>query len=125
MLDLNKAVDVCAKLLPMFENEGIKVIRLGLMAGEEIRENNVYGPYHSSFRELVESKIYYDKIKENLKDKKYSDIVIHCSKNLTSKIIGNKKHNIEQLKKEYSLNSVKVINEDTEDFYITGDIYGN
>ena len=115
---LDKAVDVCSKLLNMFEDNGIKVIRLGLMAGEEINENNVYGPYHSSFRELTESKIYYDKIKEQIKALGYKDVVISCKNKLTSKIIGNRRRNIVKLKNELELNSIVVVNEDVDEFVI-------
>ena len=122
---LDKAVDICAVLLSRFEKNDIKVIRLGLMAGEEINEKNVYGPYHSSFRELVENKIYYKKIKELLKENKNKDVVIYCKKELTSKITGNKKNNLIKLKDEFNLNSIKVRNVNTKDFYISGEIYGN
>ncbi len=117
---LEKAVEICAKLLKMFEEKGIKVIRLGLMAGEEINENNVYGPYHSSFRELVESKIYYDEIAKLLKDCEWENIIIYCSKNITSKIVGNKRQNVTKLKKEFNLNSLEVRNKDMDGYYLEG-----
>ena len=115
---VDEAVEICAKLLTMFEENNIKVIRLGLMAGEEINEKNVFGPYHSSFRELTESKIYYDKIKEQLKEVDYKDVVISCKNTLTSKIIGNRRKNLINLKNEFKLNSIAVINEDIDDFVI-------
>lgn len=118
---LEKAVEISAKLLLKFEKAEINVIRIGLMAGEDINEKNVYGPYHSSFRELVESYIYFNKIQKQISNINSKNIVITCNKKLTSKIVGNKKQNIIKLTEEFKLNSLKVVNENIDDYYITGE----
>lgn len=115
---LEKATEICAKLLQKFESNKIKVIRLGLMSGEDINEKNVFGPYHSSFRELVESHIYLEKIRNDLNDIISKRIIIYCNKKATSKIIGNKKSNIIKLKNEFNLESIKIINKEIDDFFI-------
>ena len=118
---LDEAVEISAKLLLKFQNANIDVIRIGLMAGEDINEKNVYGPYHSSFRELVESYIYYNKIKDDILKLNTDSIVIKCNKKLVSKIIGNKKANIKKLKEEFNLKSLKVLESDISEYIITDD----
>lgn len=53
---LEETVDLCAALLDLFEDAGIRVIRLGLHAGGDVEENRLAGPYHPALRELCESR---------------------------------------------------------------------
>ena len=53
---LEEAVALCARLLPLFEEAGVRVIRVGLHAQEDVERRRVAGPYHPAFRELVESR---------------------------------------------------------------------
>ena len=115
---LDKAVKVCAKLLLKFRENNINVIRIGLMAGEDINEKKVYGPYHSSFRELVESYLYYEKIKNDISELTSKNIIIYCNPKNVSKITGNKKSNIIKLTEEFNLESLKVVSFDTDDYII-------
>ncbi len=92
---LENSVNLCAKLLKMFHDNGVKVIRLGLHSGGGVDENFVAGIFHPAFRELCESKIYYDTVIENLKDKGKYDIFVKASE--LSKMIGQKKSNITKL----------------------------
>ena len=107
---IDDAVDLCAVLIKMFEEKDIPVIRLGLMAGEDINENKVFGPYHSSFRELTESRIIYTEISEFLKENPHNGKVleIFSNKRFVSKIVGNKRSNIEKIMKEFKLSDVKI-----------------
>lgn len=41
---------------PLFEEAGVRVIRVGLHAQEDVERRRVAGPYHPAFRELVESR---------------------------------------------------------------------
>ncbi len=119
---LEEAVRISANILKKFNNNGIDVIRIGLMAGEDINEKNVYGPYHSSFRELVESFLYYEKLSKEISELPYKKIRIVCEKRETSKIIGNKKCNIKKLIQELKLNSLQVVNDDITGYIIEEDI---
>ena len=92
------ATELCAKLLLMFHNENIKVIRLGLHSGGNVEEGFVAGAYHPAFRELCESKIYLDKAVEYIKKNSLSGtVIISVPKGETSKMTGQKRHNIEVL----------------------------
>lgn len=108
--NIEEAVSLCAVLLKMFEENNIPVIRLGLMAGEDINENKVFGPYHSSFRELTESHIIYTEIAEFLSKNPHNGKVLEVfsNKKFVSKIVGNKRSNIEKIMKEFCLSDIKI-----------------
>lgn len=89
-LNVEESVELCARLVPMFENAGIKIIRLGLHSGKDIKENMLAGGFHDSFGELVKSRILVNKILE-LPPADYQ-VFVH-PKSL-SKLKGNNKRNI-------------------------------
>lgn len=110
---LDSAVELSKKLLLKFEAYNICVIRIGLQSTDEICENGsvVAGPVHSSFRELVESSIFYDKIADaiktgtqNNKDTK----TIFVNPRDISKAVGNKKRNIIKIKQEFDAD-IKIV----------------
>lgn len=72
----------CAKLLELFGNAGINVIKLGLHSSETVEQDMIGGAYHPAFRELCEGYIYLQKIREKLKD---------CDKNRTYEVFVNEK----------------------------------
>ena len=52
---LDHAVTLCKKLKEIYDENNIKIIRLGLlMSDDEAKNNYLSGPYHPRFRELVE-----------------------------------------------------------------------
>lgn len=55
---LDDAVRLCAKLVPMFEQSGVPVIRLGLHPGKTLKQSFIAGPFHPAIRELVDGAIY-------------------------------------------------------------------
>ena len=105
---LDGAVLLSKKLLLMFENAGIDVIRIGLQPTEDISTDAsvVAGPFHSSFGELVESSIYYDVIKEKLDSipTKVNYVKVFVNPYEVSKAVGNKRSNIIKLKNELKIN---------------------
>lgn len=91
----------CAKLLQMFENNHIKVIKLGLHSSETVESNMVGGAYHPAFRELCEGYIYLQKILEKLDSKdKNQKYVIYVNKKVLSKAKGQQKRNEKALKNQ-------------------------
>ncbi len=117
---LDETVDLCAELFDMFEEAGITVIRAGLMSAENIREDKVIGPYHSSFGEMVASLRYYKKLKSKFLSAEFSgkDVEILSEKRIISQIAGNKRANIVKLKEEFKLKSLKVKERDIEGWSI-------
>ena len=63
---LPETVELCSKLIPMFENAGIKVIRVGLHSGGGVEKGFVAGAYHPALRELCEGRIYLNAALERL-----------------------------------------------------------
>lgn len=92
---LENAVNLAAKLLLIFDRENISVIRLGLHSIEN--EAYIAGPWHPAFSELCQSAIYLEKIKEALKGK--GNYIIYVKKGAISKATGQKRKNLEALKK--------------------------
>ncbi|MBN1277336.1 MAG: radical SAM protein [Deltaproteobacteria bacterium] len=63
-LSVDKAVDICIESCTRLENEGIPVIRIGLMSSPTLLEKGqiVAGPWHTAFGFLVRSGIYQRRI---------------------------------------------------------------
>ncbi|MBP3705873.1 MAG: radical SAM protein [Clostridia bacterium] len=100
---LQEAIDLASKLLLMFEEAGIDVIRLGLHSIEP--DSYIAGPWHPAFSELCQSAIFLHNAKKMLKEKgKY---ILYVNSSSTSKMIGQNKSNITQLEKEGYICTVK------------------
>jgi len=95
---LESGVELCAKLLMMFEREGIKVIRLGLHSGGNVEEGYVAGMYHPALRELCESRIYFQNVSEALADGQKGEKIIFVARGCTSKMVGQKRKNLDLLR---------------------------
>lgn len=97
---VNDAVKLCAKLIPMFEDEGIKVIRVGLHDSESLRKNMLSGAFHPAFGELCRSRIIYNSIvaQLNLQGISKGKILIYVPSGALSKAVGQKKINRQMLK---------------------------
>ena len=72
-LTVVQAVETCKKLVRMFADKKIDIIRVDLQNTDEISDPKnekseiVAGPYHPAFRQLVESEMWYDSIVEKIK----------------------------------------------------------
>lgn len=90
-----------ARLLTEFENNGIRVIKLGLHSSETVESDMVAGAYHPAFRELCEGYIFLGKIEEALKSKdKNREYTVFVSKKSLSKAKGLNKRNEKALKNQ-------------------------
>ena len=98
---VEEAAELCAELLQMFEEAGIKVIRTGLHSGGDVEGEFVAGAYHPAFKEICESKIYLRKVTELIRENKIPEgkIEIRVSPKAVSQMTGQKKANIEALEK--------------------------
>lgn len=106
---LTSAVKLCSKLILMFEQNDIRVIRVGLHHTDSLDIDRVAGPYHPSFKELCESEILYNKLIDLLHYIDTNDVVnVKVSPTCVSKVIGNKKSNIKRLEESgYKINIVQ------------------
>lgn len=118
-LTVEQAVEICKDLLSLFNYKKIKVIRIGLQNTSEItnptnKESQVIaGPYHPAFRQLVESRLWYDKIVNTIKsvNSKVKDIKIEVNPSDLNNAIGHKKINIKKAEETYDINLIIKANE--------------
>ncbi len=96
---LKEAVELCAKLLRMFYDGGITVIRTGLHSGGGVNEGYVAGPYHPAFGELCESEIYLEEAQKKLCGYKKGEYILIVGESEKSKMTGQKKTNLTELLK--------------------------
>ena len=110
-LTLEEAISWCAAVLPLFTRENITVLRVGLHAAETLEDSIVAGPYHPAFGELVESRILYARIIEQLNAMNLpakGRMTVRVRPELMSKLIGQKRSNIKALQGKYGLD-IKVL----------------
>lgn len=113
-LTVDQAVERCKELCYLFGKKKINVIRIGLQNTDTICSptNNgsevVAGPYHETFRQLVESSIYYDTIVAQIKklNTRAKEVEITVNPQNVNNVIGYKKQNIQKLKEMYDVDVV-------------------
>lgn len=99
--DAEQSVPLCAKLLQMFRESNIKVIKLGLHSSETVEADMIGGAYHPAFRELCEGHIFYEKILEKLEGKdKNQAYIVYVPEKAISKAKGQQKRNEKALKNQ-------------------------
>jgi len=89
-------VEECAEMMKRFQGAGIRVIKCGLHASEFVEQDMVAGYYHPAFRELCESMIYLQKLKEMAQGCSLLRITVPAKE--ISKAVGHKKSNILRMK---------------------------
>lgn len=93
----DETITLCAELLGRFEQAGISVIRLGLHASADVERDMLGGVYHPALREIVESRIFFDDMKEKLLKKQKGKYIIFTDGKNISKAVGQKRRNIKAL----------------------------
>lgn len=110
-LTVNQAVERCKEICYLFSKKKIKIIRVGLQSTETISSPNkessevVAGPYHETFRQLVESSIYYDTIENKIKkfNTKVKEVQVIVNPQNVNNVVGYKRENINKLKEIYDV----------------------
>ena len=87
------AAEICADMLTLFEQKGIRVIKLGLHASETVEEDMLGGFYHPAFREICEGILFRREIEKNTEHK--NNYTVFTAPNAVSKAAGQKRCNIE------------------------------
>ena len=89
----DETIDLCARLLLMFEAAGVPVIRLGLHSGGGLSGKILGGVYHPALREIVEGRIAFMKMKEFMEKSEVKRFRIFTDRKNISRISGHKKEN--------------------------------
>ena len=95
-----ETAELCARLIPMFENAGIKIIRVGLHSGGGVEEGFAGGAYHPALREICEGRIYYNSALEKLSKLGEGSYILNVSPKEISKMTGQKKENLIKLREK-------------------------
>lgn len=105
------AVRVCARILPMFEQAGIPVIRLGLNPTEDLSGGDaVGGAYHPALGELVKSRIMRDKAEKILSGAKRGEqAVLRVNPRLMSQLVGQHGANRAYLVERFGLSGLRIV----------------
>ncbi len=109
---LEKAVEICAELLDMFEQANIKVIKLGLHASEIVEADMLGGLYHPALRELCEAERFKKLMFSMLDGDKLATFTVKPSD--LSKALGQKRSNIQHFRSLGIDIQIKTVNDQTE-----------
>lgn len=92
---LEESVELCSKLIPLFESNNIKIIRLGLHYSDSLVQSSVFNNYHPAFKELCEAKIFYNSFMSQAKNfDKNTKFCVYINKKSLSKFLGQSKSNL-------------------------------
>ena len=97
-LSMNRAIAYCCKAKVFFDAAGIKVLRMGLQAADNLEEQLIAGPYHPAFGEMVTARLW---LKRSRKILHISPAATHTVFTLSdrdvSAFVGPKRCNIRRL----------------------------
>ena len=118
-LTLVQAVEVCKDIVEIFNNKRIETIAIGYGFLDndseqlEIAGKVVDGPFHPSFRQLVESSLWYEAIVNKIKqlNVKVMQVEVIANPVDVNNVIGYKQENIEKLKDTYDVDLIVTPNE--------------
>ena len=105
---LDRMLQLVKAAMIEFEKAEIPVIRVGLHSDPSMLENLVDGPYHPSFRYLVDSLIAMDKMVSMIEQLKNipPELTFIVPSNKVSLYLGHKKSNIHKIKKIFGINNI-------------------
>jgi len=114
-LSLDEAAEQCATIYEFFDENDVKVLRVGLHTSEDL-DNQAYvaGPYHANFADIVFSKIWWHKIQsldpKTVKANGRKSITISVPENQLPHAIGFKAENKKKLESIYKSVTYKTLN---------------
>ncbi|MCI8652357.1 MAG: radical SAM protein [Angelakisella sp.] len=99
---LEETVELCARLLELFESRGIRVIRLGLHAEEDVAQRALGGCFHPALGELCRSRLFLERVCRRLEENgEQGTPVILVPPGLLSQAMGQKRKNLLELRRRW------------------------
>ncbi len=114
-LDQDDAVMRTKEVLSVFDSRGVKCIRVGLCASENLSDDGeVYGgANHSAVGELAMGELYYDRICAELDRMGAAfdggTLTVYAAKGAVSKVSGQNKRNKIRICKKYGFDRIKIL----------------
>ena len=114
-LSNEEAVERTKEALKIFVENEVPCIRVGLQSGENLSDASLVagGANHSAIGEMSMSALYLDKIFEKIDAENFietpSKMTVYCPKGEISKIVGQKRKNIQKIYEKYGIKNVKVL----------------
>jgi histone acetyltransferase (RNA polymerase elongator complex component) len=106
-LCLDEAVQWLKKGILRLENSSIPVARIGLQPTQELERDYLAGPYHPSFRQLVDSSIFFDMATSLLQNsQKNGQALFRCHPKEISNLRGQKNENMNKLREHFRLSEI-------------------
>lgn len=102
-LTLGETVERCKHLVLLFEQKGVKILRLGLHPSEGLINGNdlLAGPFHQALKELVETAIWKDLFREAYSQWQGESVCIRVSPKALNAAIGHQASNRKWLQKKF------------------------
>lgn len=93
---MDRSVALCARLILMFEQAKIRILRLGLHYSDSLAANSLGDNYHPAFKELCENKIFFNSFLEKTKHIGTKRLNVFINEKSLSKFTGQKKANLKK-----------------------------
>ena len=93
---MDRSVALCARLILMFEQAKIRILRLGLHYSDSLAANSLGDNYHPAFKELCENKIFLNSFLEKSKHIGTKRLNVFINEKSLSKFTGQKKANLKE-----------------------------
>lgn len=107
---LDDMIPVLKKLVLLFDDESIPIIRIGLNPSKELEESVISGPYHPSIGALIMESIMYDRMVSVVGGLRFipDPLTIRVNPVRISAAVGRNKINVINLKREFKLKGLKI-----------------
>lgn len=104
-ISMEDAINQCAQLYLIFENAGVKVLRIGIHPSETFNEGGslIAGPFHPAFGERVLTRVWQLKLVEKItfQTKKPTSLTVHVNPSQLNAAIGYKAINKKWLQEKF------------------------
>lgn len=97
---VEQAVDLCVRLIEIFEQAGVNIIRLGLHESEQVKAKQVAGAYHPALRELCLARMYRIRALALLRHYPPGAYTLSVGTRYVSQMVGQNKENLAALEAE-------------------------